>query len=85
MNTFSLVAPAMNAPSGVKDMATTAEFIVIDDRDFASDPRAFQMLMAPSSPADANKRSESASILNGNGNGCHESDVTTPWCALNDL
>lgn len=85
MKTFSLVAPAMNAPSGVKDIATTAEFIVIEFRDLASDARAFQILMAPSSPADANRRSESASVLNGDGKGCHDSDVITPWCALNDL
>lgn len=72
------MAPEMNAPSGVKARATTPDPMVIEDRDLVSDERAFQMLIAPSSPADTNKRSAS-SITTGSDTGCQISEVMSPW------
>lgn len=77
--------PAINAPSGVKARATTADPIVIDDFDFVSDERTFQILIAPSSPADARYRSVSSAGPGRVWRGCHVSEVIRPWCALNDL
>lgn len=70
------MAPEMNAPSGVKARATTPDPMVIEDRDFVSDERAFQMLIAPSSPAEASNRS--ASSATGSDTGCQISDVISP-------
>ena len=79
----SLVAPARKAPSGVYAMATTEVAIVMEYFDLVSADRAFQMLIAPSSPADAIRRS--ASSLSGLSlcRGCHDRAVMTPWWALN--
>lgn len=78
------VPPAMKAPSGVKARDATAEPIVIECLDLVSDERAFHMLMAPSSPADANSLSESGRRAAGTSMGCQRRAVIWPWCALSD-
>jgi hypothetical protein len=78
MNICSFVAPAIKAPSGVKESATTADPIVIEHLDLDSDERAFQMLMAPSSPEDASNRSESSPSPDGNCIGCQANEVISP-------
>lgn len=59
-------------------MATTPEFIVIEYLGLDAGERAFQILIAPSSPADASNRSAPSLKLNGEGIGCHISDVIKP-------
>jgi hypothetical protein len=75
----SLVAPAMNAPSGVNAKATTPDPMVIEDLDLVSDERAFQMLIAPSSPADTNNRSAGSAKVAGFCIGCQIREVISPW------
>jgi hypothetical protein len=69
----------MNAPSGVKERATTADPIVIELFDFESKERTFQILMAPSSPADASNRSASSAKAMGVCRGCQINEVIRPW------
>jgi hypothetical protein len=79
MKTFEFVAPAKNAPSGVKAIATTADPIVIEYLGLVAGDRAFQILIAPSSPAETSILSVSSFRLKGEGIGCHISDVINPW------
>lgn len=74
----SLVAPAIYVPSGEKASPTTPDPIVIDDLYLVSGERAFQILIAPSSPADASRRSESSLIADPPGIGCQTRAVTPP-------
>jgi hypothetical protein len=73
------VAPAIKAPSGVNANATTPEPIVIEHFGFVSGDRAFQILIAPSSPADASNRSVSSLKIDEVGNGCQAKVVIWPW------
>jgi hypothetical protein len=79
MRTRSLVAPAMNAPSGVKESANTLEGpIVIEHFCLLSEERAFHMLIAPSSLDEANNLSLSSPKVIELGNGCHIREVISP-------
>ena len=69
------VPPAMKAPSGEKARDATAEPIVIEFLHLISDERAFHMLMAPSSPAEASNLSESSRRAAGSGIGCQSKAV----------
>ena len=64
----STVAPAMKAPSGVKDSATTGSPIVMVYLALFSGTRAFQINTSPSSPPDASNLSSSAGLVC---RGCH--------------
>ena len=83
ISTWRDVAPAMNAPSGVKASRTMGESIVKKHFALLSGLRAFQIRIAQSSPPVAISRSSSCTACVG-GNGCQAIVVMAPWCAEMD-
>lgn len=68
----------------MKAMATTELVIVMAYLDLLSEERAFQMLIAPSSPAEARRRSLVSSVAVSGETGCQAKEVMMPWWALKE-